>query len=220
MRRMWWCTAVVALALGPRPAAADKLDDAYDRTAKAWTHYDELRAGYDVLRRKWDQVYKPIDDQWKIVVAAKRAMDVACAGTGHGTQPCTNATVNWAAQVKKRQALEAHAAELDPRHACTTEVLTGLNANLLKAKAEFDTVFADARKLFADARAHAASQAERDKIDQKLAAREQKRGDEMSATRSGKADERNPRTGGSQQPDSSSHRPPPSLNGNPNWDGR
>jgi hypothetical protein len=96
--RMWWWIAVVALALAPRLAAADKLDDAYSKTDKAWKHYDELRAGYDVLRRKWDQVYKPIDDQWKVVIAAKQAMDLACAGTGHGTQPCTNATVSWAAQ--------------------------------------------------------------------------------------------------------------------------
>lgn len=217
--RIWWWIAVVALTLAPRLAAADKLDDAYSKTDKAWKHYDELRAGYDVLRRKWDQVYKPIDDQWKVVVAAKKAMDIACAGTGHGTQPCTNATTNWAAQVKKREGLEAHAAELDPKHECTSEALTGLNTNLQKAKVEFDTTFEVAKKLFADARAHATSQAERDKIDQKLAAREQKRGDQMSATRSGKADERNPK--GSQQPDSSNHSPrPPTLNGNPNWDGR
>src|SRR3954469_18847375 len=113
---MWWSVAVIALTLAPRLAAADKLDDAYSKTDKAWKHYDELRAGYDVLRRKWDQVYKPIADQWKVVVAAKKAMDIACAGAGHGTQPCTNATTNWAAQVKKREGLEAHAAELDPKH--------------------------------------------------------------------------------------------------------
>lgn len=212
MTRKHWCALILALALAPRTAAAaDKLDDLIGKTEQLWDHYRELQNKYQLMHGKWDVIYKPVYDQQKNVEAAKKAMDAACAGKGRTTPACSDgnngATIKWAAEVNKRTALESKANELDPKHEYSTETLNLTNVDLQKSKTDFEASRDQVRKLISDAKAHAKTKAEREKIDQKLAQRETKRGSDFKAGRSGNADAKNPGTGTDQHTSTGTFRP-------------
>jgi hypothetical protein len=180
---------LIALALVSRAALADKIDDDIAKTDKLWKHYVEVAGKYRVAFDKHTLIYGPIAEQWKVVTAAKQKMDAVCA-TQRGQQPCSDATLAWAAEVKKRQSLEWHAAELDPKHEYTTDTLNLANVDLQKVKTDFEGSRDATLKEIDVAKSKAPSQAERDKIEAKLAVREDKQDDKFKDTRGGKADER------------------------------
>jgi len=210
--RAEWIALVLVLAT--TAASADKLDDAYDKTDKAYKHYTAARDQYATLRAQWDVAYKPINDHYPIEQAAYKAMADACTGAGRGSPACSAATLSWAASVKQRQALEWKASELDPKHEYDVNSLRARQTELQKAKADFDGAFDQAKSLFADARAHAHTNVDRQKIDDKLAQRDATQRDKFAATRGAGADAAYPKGGsnsGSSSSGSSIHYDPTST---------
>ena len=66
---------VVVLALVPRLAAADKLDDAVVKTDKASEDYKAVLSQYTDLYTKWERYYKPIDAQYAVAADLKKKAD-------------------------------------------------------------------------------------------------------------------------------------------------
>jgi hypothetical protein len=213
---------VIAALLAGASAHADKLDDAIAGADQKWTSYETLQRKYAELRARWDLIYKPIYDQQKLVDAAKRAMDDACAGEGRATPACNDdkvgATIVWATAVRRRQTLEAEAHERDPKGEIATTALTLLDQQVKQARRDFAAARDGAIKLVTDAKAKAKTKAERDRIDDSLKRRDDRR---SAAFRDGRSDRAERSTGGTSTSTTTTRgvggSAPTTID--PNWDG-
>jgi hypothetical protein len=196
----WW-VALVVVAM-PSVAVADRYDDAVARTDKAFDSYKVVETRYAALYAKWEQLYKPIDVQYPVVVEARRKADAACAKDKR-TKNCHDLTLAYAAEHKKYDALVWDKDSADPKREYAPVALNLVATSMQQKREVFETSKAATIKLFDEAYQKARSKAERDQLDAKLAVREGKRNDKFEAGRSAAADAKNPRSSGSSSSSSS-----------------
>lgn len=194
--------ALVAL-LPPRVAEADKYDDAFTRSQKAFDAWKEVADRYAGLRAKYDRYYAPITPQWQVVVTARKNADDACAKNKR-TKACRDLTLAYAAEHKKYNALVWDKDNADPKHEFDAASLHVLHAEQTKRATEYDTIYKATKKLLEDAAFKATSKAERDQIDAKLAKQEKKRGERFAAGRGAEAQSRMPQSNSSSSSSSGS----------------
>ena len=187
--------AMLVLVVQTAVARADKIDDTYEATDNAWKRYTAAQQKAQAIADKYKSIWAPVYEQKPLRDSTYAAAQQACAGAGHGTKPCTDATLAYAAAQKEFN-FRSNAAEADdPKHEYAGPVLDRANADAKRLETDFETTRETYYKTVIDARAHAKTKADRDRIDQRLAEKEAKRLGKARDNTSGKADAQNPSTG-------------------------
>jgi hypothetical protein len=180
------------IALVPAVAAADKLDDAVAKTDKAFDAYKGVEKQYATLYTSWERYYKPIDTQYPLVVAARKKADDACAKNKR-SKNCHDFTLAYAAEHKKYNSLVWDKDNADPKQEYAPEALKPVERDMTQKKDAFEKSKEATIKLFEEAYKKVKTKAEKDQLDAKLAAREDKRNDKFAAGRSSAADAKMPK---------------------------
>jgi len=182
---------VVVLALVPRLAAADKLDDAVVKTDKASEDYKAVLNQYTDLYAKWERYYKPIDAQYAVAADLKKKADDACAKSKY-TKNCHDLTLAYTQAFRQHYALKETRDAADPKHEFSPEALKIVEKDLNAKKSVFETLKTSTIKMFEEAYKKVRTKEDKDKLDAKLAKKEEKRGDKFAEGRSSKAQSQMP----------------------------
>jgi len=189
-RRLW---VVLAIALVPQLANADKYDDAFAKTQQAFDAYKAVADKYATLHAKYEQYYAPLGPQWDVVVKARKLADDEC-NKNKRTKACRDLTLAYAAEHKKYNAMVWDKDNADPKKEFDGAALNLLDQQKKRRLAEYDAIYAPTKKMLEDWAFKTQAKVDRAaKLDAKLKAMEDKRGEKFAAGRSSVADSKNPR---------------------------